>query len=77
MIILETSAQRITAFGSIDLGHRQEEDPQQIPGSHTRDILPRVLVGREADCVRVGRSDDEDLGYDRRELEDACDHRPA
>ena len=63
------------AFGALDLGHRQGTNPQHFPGPHTGDLRPRVLLGWELDRLRVGRSYDEDLEYDRRVVQDPYDHR--
>ena len=75
VVIFQANAQRRTTLDTLDLGYCQEANPQKIPGSHPGDPLARVLVGREIACLRVGRLYDEDLGYDRRVVEDPSNHR--
>ena len=77
MIIFEPNAEQRTTFGALDLGYRQEANPEHIPGPHAGDLLARFLVGREIDRLWVGRPYNEDLGYDRRDVEDPCNHRPS
>lgn len=74
VIIPESKSLKI--FRALDLGYREEENPQHIPGSHSRDLFARVLVRREVDCLWVWRSHDKDLGYDRRDIKDAGHHGP-
>ena len=73
IIVFEANAQHKTTFA--DLGHRQEADPQNIPGSHPCDLLARFLVGREVDRLWVWRSYDENLGYVRQIVENHCNNR--
>ena len=60
---IEMRAHHAGIFGATDLGYRQEASPQHVPGSHSRDLLSRVLVRWEVDCFWVGRPHNEDLGY--------------
>ena len=62
------------AFGALGLEHRQETNPQHVPWPHAGDLLPCVLLGWEVYRLRVGRSYNEDLGYDRRDVQDAYNH---
>jgi len=73
--IFEANAQHSATFGALGLGHRQEENPQRIQGSHPGDPLARFLVGWEIPCLWVGRSYNEDLGYGGRVVEDPCNRR--
>jgi len=74
-IIFEANAQHSATFGALDLGYRQEANPQHIPGSHRGGLLGRFLIGREIARLWVGRWYDEDLGYGGRVVEDPCKHR--
>lgn len=51
-------------FGTLDLGYRQEANPQHVPGPHPGNLLPRFLDGREVDRLWVWGSHDKDLGHD-------------
>ena len=64
IVIFEANAQYRTTFGVLGLGHRQEASAQQIQGSHPGHPLGSFLVGREIPRLWVGRSHNEDLGYD-------------
>ena len=75
IVIFEANAQYRTTFGVLGLGHRQEASAQQIQGSHPGHPLGSFLVGREIPRLWVGRSYNEDLGYDGRVVEDHCNHR--
>jgi len=75
IVIFEANAQYRTTFGALGLGHRQEASPQQIRGSHPGHPLGSFLVGREIHRLWVGRSYNEDLGYDGRVVEDHCNRR--
>ena len=75
VIIFEVNAQRSTISGALDLGHHQEAITQQFPGSHPDDLLGRFFIGREIDCLWVGRWYGEDLGYYGRIVEDSYSDR--
>ena len=66
----------VWVLGALDLGHHQGTNPQHVPGPHAGGLLPRVLLGWEVGRFRVWRSYDEDLGYDRRDVQDPYDRRP-
>jgi len=70
IIIFEPNAQHSTTFGALDLGYRQGANLRQVGGSHTGDLLARFLVRREIARLWVERWHDEDLGHDRRVVED-------
>jgi len=74
-IVFEANAQHSVTFGTLDLGYRHEANPQRIPGSQKGCLLARFLVGREVPRLWVERWYDEDLGDDRRVVEDPCKHR--
>ena len=56
----------------LDLGYRQEANLEQVSGSPLRCLLRRFLPGREIGRLWVVGWYDEDLGYDRRVVEDPC-----
>jgi len=55
IIVFEVNAQHRMIFGALDLGHRQEPNSQQPPGSHRAGLLARFLVGRQIARLRVTR----------------------
>ena len=52
-VVFEANAQHRTTSGALDLGHLQEANPQQFPGSHPADLLAHFLVGWEIDRLWV------------------------
>ena len=47
VIVFKANAQHRTTSGALGLGHRQEANLPQIPGSHQGDLLDNFLVGQE------------------------------